>query len=233
MQQPNIGWFARNILGKPLYPYQEHVGNAIIDSILHHKGHTFSIMFARQMGKNQLSAIIEAYLLACMESGSIVKAAPTFKPQIITSRVRLLSMLDNPLTVLRTWRSYGYIIGVAPDKTLCESQTGPRIQFFSAEPQANIVGATASLLLEIDDAQDISIDKFDRDLRPMVSTTNATQSIFHLFHPTAALLSNRTLALPASLARISCVVPFLVRVPVSSVQAPSLYRSCFGSSWSE
>lgn len=34
----DIGWFARHILGKPLYPYQEQVGNAILSSIREGRG---------------------------------------------------------------------------------------------------------------------------------------------------------------------------------------------------
>ena len=85
MTLSRIGLFARHVLGKPLYPYQEEVGDAILDSVFNRRGYTFSVMFARQMGKNQLSAILEAYLLSCMDEGTIVKAAPTFKPQIINS----------------------------------------------------------------------------------------------------------------------------------------------------
>ncbi len=176
--RPSIGWFAREVLGKPLYPYQEIVGDAILDSVIHKRGYTFSVMLARQMGKNQLSAIIEAYLLTCMEKGNIVKAAPTFKPQVINSRIRLLSMLDNPLTAGRVWSSYGYMIGVAPSAEEREEQSGPCITFFSAGAGASIVGATASLLLEIDEAQDVDIAKFDRDLRPMASTQNATTVLY-------------------------------------------------------
>jgi hypothetical protein len=174
----SIGYFARNIIRHPLYWYQEEISEAILASILHQRGETISIMLARQMGKNQLSAVVEAYLLSCMTEGTIIKAAPTYKPQIITSRMRLLSMLDNPITASRIWRSHGYIIGVAPTPAQRASQSGPRIMFFSASPDANIVGATASLLLEIDEAQDVASEKFDRDLRPMASTTNSTTVLY-------------------------------------------------------
>jgi hypothetical protein len=174
----NLDWFAREVLKRPLYPYQMLVGDAILGSVLYHSGLTFSVMFARQMGKNQLSAILEAYLLACMEEGCIVKVAPTFKPQTVNSRLRLLTMLDNPLTAWRIRRSYGYIVGVAPSSKPKSAQPGPRVLFFSAAPEANIVGATASLLLEIDEAQDVSIQKFNRDLRPMASTTAATTVLY-------------------------------------------------------
>lgn len=173
-----LGWFAREILGTPLYPYQEMVGNAILDSVLSGAGHTFTVMFARQMGKNQLSAVLEAYLLSCMDEGTVVKAAPTFKPQVLTSRLRLLSLLDNPLTQHRVWTAHGYMIGVAPSAQARERQQGPRVLFFSADPEAHVVGATASLLLEVDEAQDVAFEKYNRDLRPMAATTGSTTVLY-------------------------------------------------------
>ncbi len=133
-------------------------------------------MMARQTGKNQLSAVLEAYLLMAKTQGTIVKAAPTFTPQIITSRLRLLSLFDTPLTRERIWTSHGYIIGLAPrgDPVLLRNHAGPRIMFYSAGPQSNVVGATADLLLEIDEAQDVTPEKFDRDFRPMAAVANAT-----------------------------------------------------------
>ena len=49
----NIGNFVREILRKQLYPYQETIANAILDSILQNKGLTFTVIMARQSGKNQ------------------------------------------------------------------------------------------------------------------------------------------------------------------------------------
>jgi len=178
MKRPDIGWFAANVVGKPLYPFQIEVGNAIVDSVLNNRGITFTVMMSRQSGKNQISSIVEVYLLSYMNSGNIIKSAPTFKPQIINSRLRLLSMLENPLTANRYWKSFGHIIGVAPTPQERRDQTGPQVMFFSASPDSSIVGATASLLLEIDEAQEVSIEKFERDLRPMASTTNATTVLY-------------------------------------------------------
>jgi hypothetical protein len=178
VKRANIGWFAENVLHRKLYPYQEEVGNRILESVLNNLGLTFTIMFARQMGKNETSAILEAYLLCCMESGTIIKAAPTFKPQVINSRLRLLQMLENDFTVDRVFKSFGYIIGVAPSPKQRRDAIGPRIMMFSADEGSNVVGATASLLLEIDEAQDVSSQKFDRDFRPMASTTNATTVLY-------------------------------------------------------
>jgi hypothetical protein len=49
------------------------------------------------------------------------------------------------------------------------------IFFFSGAPEANIVGATASLMLEVDEAQDVGVEKYDKDIAPMAASTNATQ----------------------------------------------------------
>ncbi|GCE13301.1 phage terminase large subunit family protein [Tengunoibacter tsumagoiensis] len=182
MQRPplTVAQFAQQILGKPLYPYQELIAEAIVRSIYTEQGHIFTVMMARQSGKNQLSAVLEAYLLFYQSEGVIVKAAPTFRPQILHSRLRLLSLLETPLTRKRIWQSYGQIVGLAPraDQLLVRNQIGPRVMFFSAAPESNVVGATASLLLEIDEAQDVSAEKFDRDFRPMASTTNATTVLY-------------------------------------------------------
>jgi hypothetical protein len=50
-----------------------------------------------------------------------------------------------------------------------------RIYFFSGQPRSNIVGATANLLLEVDEAQDVLPAKFDKDIAPMAASTNATR----------------------------------------------------------
>lgn len=176
----SIARFAEYVLGKPLYPYQNEVAQAVLASICNGQGRIFTVMMARQSGKNQLSAVLEAYLLACMLQGTIVKAAPTFTPQITHSRLRLLSMLDAPGMRDRVWQSQGHIVGLAPqaDPIALHTHAGPRVMFFSAAPESNVVGATADLLLEIDEAQNVASEKFDRDFRPMASTSNATTILY-------------------------------------------------------
>ena len=51
-----------------------------------------------------------------------------------------------------------------------------RALFFSADPGAQVVGGTASLLLECDEAQDVRETKWDKDFEPMAASTNATVS---------------------------------------------------------
>ena len=175
-----VSRFASDVLGKPLYPYQVEVANAILSSVLSGQGRIFTVMMARQSGKNQLSAVLEAFLLTFMEHGTIVKAAPTLNPQIMNSRLRLLSLLNVPFTRDCIWQSEGHIIGLAPRSvpTMVRNHIGPRVMFFSAGPESNVVGATADILLEIDEAQDVAREKYERDFRPMASTRNATTVLY-------------------------------------------------------
>ena len=163
----DVDAWARTVLGRTLRPYQREVARAVADSIRYQRGHTITVMMARQMGKNETSAILESYLLALFRDvgGAIVKAAPTLRPQAVNSRRRLIRMLDNPLA-RGAWE--------LEDSTMLRWGAA-ECHFFSASPAANIVGATADILLELDEAQDLTHEKIDRDLRPMVASTNATR----------------------------------------------------------
>lgn len=154
-----------------LRSYQVEVARAVVCSIAEGRGDIITVMMARQMGKNQTSAALEHYLLHRFSTGfggAIVKAAPTFKPQIVNSKLRLERELNGPYS-RGLWRpQYGY--GLALGRA--------RVMFFSADPASNVVGATADLLLEIDEAQDVDEEKYLREFRPMASTTNATTVLY-------------------------------------------------------
>ncbi|MGQ9516151.1 MAG: hypothetical protein ACUVT1_02680 [Anaerolineae bacterium] len=162
--------FSRHILRRPLRPYQVEPLEAIVRSVLQHQGLAFTVMFARQMGKNELSAHLEAYLLNLFQraGGTIVKTAPTFQPQLLVSKMRLESLLDNPLNAGRWRGERGYMIRLGKARAV----------FLSGDSQANVVGATAGLLLEVDEAQDFDFEKYQRDFRPMASTANATTVLY-------------------------------------------------------
>jgi hypothetical protein len=157
--------------GRKLRPYQAECARAIARSVLRGEGKTFTVMLARQMGKNETSAQLEAYLLTRFSrcGGTIVKAAPSFKPQLITSMLRLKETLSSSALTRFSWRSrFGYMTELG--------RAG--ITFLSADPGASVVGATASLLLEIDEAQDVEPDIYDRCFRPMASSTAATTVLY-------------------------------------------------------
>ena len=149
-----------------LRPYQADAARAIVDSALNARGLTFTVVMARQAGKNELSAQIELFLL--MKHARLpldgIKCAPTFEPQGRISLRRLWSRLlqagIDPLAA----REDGHAVRLGRARQL----------FLSAEPSANVVGHTAGLLLEVDEAQDVSPDKFDREFRPMAAPAGAT-----------------------------------------------------------
>ena len=125
---------------------------------------------ARQAGKNELSAQLEVYLLNLFQrvGGNIVKCAPTFKPQIVNSMLRLEQLLNNRWNLGRWRRSHGYMVTLGNASAM----------FFSADESSNVVGATAHLLLEVDEAQDVSPEKYTKEFRPMGATTNVTTVLY-------------------------------------------------------
>ncbi|MBI9043372.1 MAG: hypothetical protein JEZ06_02730 [Anaerolineaceae bacterium] len=164
----NTRKFVEVASGLKLRKYQVGVAEAVVDSVINNKGLSFVVMFPRQSGKNELQAQLEAYLLTLLSQtqAEIVKVSPTWKPQTLNAMRRLQRVLEQNILVKNIWKKEsGYIfkIGTA------------RIFFFSGNPEANIVGATAGTLLEIDEAQDILISKFDKDIAPMAASTNATR----------------------------------------------------------
>ena len=155
------------MVGLPeLRPYQQ----AVRESVVRRRGLTMTVEIARQGGKNEISAQLGIWLLAYFsgKGGRMVKAAPTFNPQALVSLRRLQDRLDDGGFAGR-WRLEGGNI-VRVDRA---QQT-----FLSAEPTSNVVGATADVLLELDEAQDVERDKFLKEFRPMGATGNATTVLY-------------------------------------------------------
>jgi len=155
-----------NLKLKLLRPYQREIMLAVLESVFARKGLTFSVEIARQGGKNEISAQLELRLLTIHmnKSRNIIKCAPTFKPQTVTSMIRLKDRF-NDTGFAGIWKNErGFMIRLGD----------ARVIFLSADESANVVGNTADLLLEIDESQDVSKDKYTKDFRPMGSTTNVT-----------------------------------------------------------
>ncbi|MEX2237918.1 MAG: hypothetical protein WEB00_10325 [Dehalococcoidia bacterium] len=148
-----------------LRPYQEEILKAIELSVFANAGLSFSVMISRQGGKNEISARLELDVLLgnVLSGGSIVKTAPTSSPQLAVSRRRLIRHLKQ-VGMAHHLRYKGDTIELG--------QAG--ITFLSGQPDANVMGHTASLLLEVDEAQHLDPLKFERDFRPMILSTGAT-----------------------------------------------------------
>jgi hypothetical protein len=163
--------FAQYASQLTLRNYQQAVARAVVDSVVKRRGLTIVVMFPRQSGKNELQAQLETYFLMLFseEGGELVKVSPTWKPQAQNAMRRLERVLEKNLLTSGRWEmqsGYLYRLGRAG------------MAFFSGAPEANIVGATASILLEVDEAQDISLEKYDRAIAPMAASTNATRVLW-------------------------------------------------------
>lgn len=163
-----------------LRPYQREVARAVVASIEGDLGLTFTVEIARQGGKNELSAHLEVLLLTMFISrgGSGIKCSPTFKPQTLISMGRLRERLDE--------YGYGGIWGAEAGYIIRLGNA--RWVFLSAEESSSVVGHTADILLEVDEAQDVSEEKYTRDFRPMASAHNATTVLYGTTWDDATLL---------------------------------------------
>jgi len=167
--------------GVTLRPYQVEISQAIKDSIIHNRGLTFVVILPRQSGKNELQSHIFSWLMFRYKDagGRIVSVSPTFKPQTVNSMDRVRTSLEKNILTRGKWR---------PSSGFIYRYFSSRLQFFSADPSANVVGATADLLLSIDEAQDVDPVKFSKDFDPMTASTNATRGFWGTVWTTNTLL---------------------------------------------
>lgn len=160
--QRDMGEFSRRAVGVPLYPYQIEWANECLAAMAAGEIATITIEMPRQSGKNETSAQMEVAALARFgkRGGAIVKTAPTFKPQIVNSKERFAQRADMVMERI-TWLKF------KPSMGYKYKLWRASIDFLSADPKAKVVGATASLAMEVDEAQDVDQAKFDKDFSPM------------------------------------------------------------------
>ena len=131
-------------------------------------GATFTLLYPRQAGKNEVSAAFVAALLAAnmVGGGTVVVCAPSFAPQVEISIARVrraLAVISRLFPNIARPRIAGNTISVGEASAV----------FLSASPEAHVAGHTASLALVADEAQEIDADWFDRQFRPMAASTAA------------------------------------------------------------
>lgn len=180
----DIEIFSRKVLGRPLRGYQLEVARAILDSVINVRGLEIAVVFSRQSGKNEVAAQVEAFLLNLyqrMSGASIVKTAPTHKPQLLNSKRRLAWALDNAWNRGLWKKEEGYIYSLGEAS----------IVFLSGKPGTDVVGATASLLLEFDEAQTFSELKAEQEFAPMCSAFNATRVYYGTIRTSNTYLSKK------------------------------------------
>ena len=134
------------------------------------------LIAARQAGKNEINARLEARMLTLFKNHrrltEIVKCAPTRQPQLLISKNRLKEVCSSAFfqQIVKPEWSEWYI---------CKAGNA-KLMLLSADEGANSVGHTASLYCSADEAQDILNEKYEKDFRPMTTSTGAP----HLFSGT-------------------------------------------------
>lgn len=154
-----------------LRSYQQPVLLRVLQSVANNDGDQMAVMMSRQSGKNETSARTEAHLMVAYRrvGGAGIKAAPTLKPQAQVSSRRL----QDHLRKLGLARRRDYSVDGM------EVHLGnARYAFSTASPDANVVGQTASILLEGDEAQDIDAEVWDKNFRPMAANYNTTSVLW-------------------------------------------------------
>ena len=149
-------------------PYQLEPAQAILDSIKTNAGRSFILILSRQSGKDELAANLKAYLMtrfAGFETG-IVEVNPTYKPQTINAIMRLERRLNTNHISRLYWKKRSDFMRFMGKSV---------VSFLSGDSQANVVGAVASLLLIVNEAQDIEPSIYDKNFAPMAASTNATR----------------------------------------------------------
>ncbi len=152
--------------------YQARVLRSLLGG-LSERGATFTVLFPRQSGKNEVAAaLVVATLLGnAARGGTVIVCAPTYYPQAAISLERTRRALTRLAHLLPE--------GVAMETREALIRVGrASAVFLSASPEANVAGHTASLLLVADEAQDVDADWFDRQFRPMAASTGAPTVLF-------------------------------------------------------
>jgi len=173
--------------GIKLRPYQAETGNAIVDSVKRGQGLTFVVIFPRQSGKDELMAQLKAYLMAscAWADAGIVEVNPTYKPQTINAIMRLETRMTMNFVTQPLWGKHSDFM-----RTIGFCRTS----FLSGDGQANVVGATASLLLIVNEAQDIEPSLYDKKFEPMCASTNASVVFCGTVWTSDSLLARETRA---------------------------------------
>jgi hypothetical protein len=169
-------WESKHVSKRPLRGPQAEIIRRVERFIGAHEGGVMPILSSRQTGKNETGAVLQRrHLWRRQHADSMrtwIRTAPTYKPQIVNSKKRLREILrvdqkgiiHHPLfKKAQLVREEGYIWRLG----------NASVEFISSGPTANVVGATASECLDMDEAHKVNKDKFDEDFAPFTANTNA------------------------------------------------------------
>ena len=162
----DIGLFSRAVWPQTaLRAYQLPAARAIVAAVRAGAGESLCVVMARQSGKDELLAQVIVFLLlnAQFTGGEIVVATPSLSTQGEIGMARVEARLAEAEAFAQGVARHGHTIQVR----------NARVRFLSAGPDANVRGATASLLTIANEAQDIALDRWDAVFDPMGASTNS------------------------------------------------------------
>lgn len=162
---------------QPLDPLQVAIVQTIEHLMFDGTGDTLTLRIARQWGKNECAATVHARHLVRRvgRGGTIVRAAPTFRPQIVNSISRLQRLLRNdPLVDMSLFAMrHGYIARYG-----AIDQVPSEVMFMSSDEQASQEGATADVLLDMDEAHKTDVAVYEERFEPFTASTNAPRVLW-------------------------------------------------------
>lgn len=172
----NPAFEAQYVSKRPLRGVQAEIIKRVEKHVAAHDGGVVTIQSSRQTGKNETSALLQRRHLwrnqNSLHKSSWIRTAPTHEPQIVNSKKRLeelmrvdrKNVIGHPLFLnKKIQKSEGYIWKLG----------NATVEFMSSGPHSNVVGATASECLDMDEAHFVDRKKLDEDFMPFVASTNA------------------------------------------------------------
>jgi hypothetical protein len=160
----------RALMKMPLFSPQVEAVNLIEKHLLERSGKIVPIRSARQTMKNEVSATVQLRCFHRFRSvgGNYIRTAPTYKPQVVNSKRRLEKMLRADPLIKKWDTKEGYIYEVG----------NVSVTFLSSGPMANVVGDTADIGLDIDEAHKVDAGKFEEDFAPMTAWAGCPSFMF-------------------------------------------------------
>lgn len=151
--------------GIELRKYQDQILSLYERAMTNGEGGMFCIRSSRQTAKNEIAALghhrfLERYYFSPYLR-TLVRIAPTWKPQITNSKLRLEKFLKRNILPEVKGRE-GFIV----------ESGNARIYFLSA--RANMEGATANALLDVDEAHKIDRQTFEEVMVPFTAESNSS-----------------------------------------------------------
>jgi hypothetical protein len=169
-------WESTHVSKRPLRGLQGEIIKRVENFVQAHKGGVMTVLSSRQTGKNETAALLQRRHLwrnqLSLFKKSWIRTAPTHEPQIVNSKKRLEELLQlNKKNIIhhplfncdKLQKSEGYIWQLG----------NATVEFMSSGKHSNVVGATASECLDMDEAHKIDKAKFDEDFAPFTASTNA------------------------------------------------------------